>query len=52
MWWFCLSLAANKDELLEMITHGAEHIVNSNDESVFFLFLREGEDVLMLLSLA
>ncbi|KAH9830446.1 SNF2 family DNA-dependent ATPase [Rhodofomes roseus] len=24
--------AANKDELLEMITHGAEHIVNSSDD--------------------
>ncbi|KAH9884642.1 SNF2 family DNA-dependent ATPase [Cubamyces lactineus] len=24
--------AANKEELLEMITHGAEHIVNSNDD--------------------
>ncbi|THG99294.1 hypothetical protein EW026_g3037 [Hermanssonia centrifuga] len=26
------SKAANKDELLEMITHGAENIVNSNDD--------------------
>jgi SWI/SNF-related matrix-associated actin-dependent regulator of chromatin subfamily A member 5 len=26
--------AADKDELLEMITHGAENIVNSNDEWV------------------
>lgn len=27
-------LAASKEELLEMIAHGAEHIVNSGDESV------------------
>ena len=27
-----IRLAANKEELLDMITHGAEHIVNSNDE--------------------
>ncbi|KAF9001708.1 SNF2 family N-terminal domain-containing protein [Cyathus striatus] len=26
--------AANKEELLEMITHGAEKIINSNDESL------------------
>ncbi|EGN93575.1 hypothetical protein SERLA73DRAFT_171912 [Serpula lacrymans var. lacrymans S7.3] len=28
------SKAANKDELLEMITHGADKIINSNDESL------------------
>lgn len=28
-------LAANKDELLEMITAGAEKIINTNDEYVF-----------------
>ena len=31
----CPSLAANKDELLEMITHGAEKIINSSEECVF-----------------
>ena len=31
----CLpSTAANKEELLEMITHGADKIINSNDEYV------------------
>ena len=30
--------AANKEELLEMITHGAEHIVNSADELRSYLF--------------
>lgn len=29
--------AANKDELLEMITHGAEKIINSSDEWVILL---------------
>jgi hypothetical protein len=28
--------AANKEELLEMITHGAEKIINSSDEYVIF----------------
>lgn len=30
------AIAANKEELLEMITHGAEQIVNSSDECVAF----------------
>lgn len=29
------SAAANKEELLEMITHGADKIINSSDEYVF-----------------
>lgn len=29
-------VAADKDELLEMIAHGAEKIVNSNEEWVLF----------------
>lgn len=29
-------LAANKDELLEMITAGAEKIINTNEEYVSF----------------
>ena len=29
--------AANKEELLEMITHGAEKIINSSDEYCIFL---------------
>ena len=29
--------AANKEELLEMITHGAEKIINSSEEYVIFL---------------
>ena len=28
--------AANKEELLEMITHGAEKIINSSEEYVIF----------------
>ena len=32
-------IAANKEELLEMITHGAENIVNSNDEYAYFFEL-------------
>ena len=31
--------AANKEELLEMITHGAEKIINSTEESVHLLYL-------------
>jgi len=31
------SAAANKEELLEMITHGAEKIINSSEECVPFL---------------
>ena len=30
------SAAANKEELLEMITHGAEKIINSSEECVPF----------------
>lgn len=30
-----LVAAANKEELLEMITHGADKIINSSDEYVF-----------------
>jgi hypothetical protein len=32
-----LVAAANKEELLEMITHGAQKIINSNEEFVFIL---------------
>lgn len=32
--------AANKEELLEMITHGAEKIVNSTDAYVFLLAIQ------------
>jgi hypothetical protein len=31
------SAAANKEELLEMITHGAEKIINASEECVVFL---------------
>jgi SWI/SNF-related matrix-associated actin-dependent regulator of chromatin subfamily A member 5 len=30
--------AANKEELLEMITHGAEKIINASEECVVFFF--------------
>jgi hypothetical protein len=33
-----LTAAANKEELLEMITHGAEKIINSNEEYVLLDF--------------
>lgn len=33
------AIAANKEELLEMIAHGAEHIVNSTDECVSPIFI-------------
>jgi len=31
----CLIAAANKEELLEMITHGADKIISSQDKHVF-----------------
>jgi SWI/SNF-related matrix-associated actin-dependent regulator of chromatin subfamily A member 5 len=34
------SAAANKEELLEMITHGAEKIINSSEECVLCLLLQ------------
>ena len=33
---FFVLAAANKEELLEMITHGAEKIINSSEEYIFF----------------
>jgi hypothetical protein len=30
--------AANKEELLEMITHGAEKIINASEEYVIFRY--------------
>jgi len=34
--------AANKEELLEMITHGAEKIINSSGECVILLHCNLG----------
>jgi hypothetical protein len=33
---FYFVAAANKEELLEMITHGAEKIINASEEYVIF----------------
>lgn len=37
--WETIQAAANKEELLEMITHGAEMIINSTEESVHVMYL-------------
>ncbi len=37
--WETKQAAANKEELLEMITHGAEKIINFTEESVSFIYL-------------
>lgn len=38
------SAAANKEELLEMITHGAEKIINASGEYVIFLLVIQASD--------